>query len=71
MNVSRGDHTATLLNNGQVLIAGGITNHIVLSSAELYMPGSLIPAPLLFSLCGNGQRQGAIWHSTTHGRVLW
>jgi len=31
-------HTATLLNNGQVLAAGGDTFAATLSSAELYQP---------------------------------
>ncbi len=35
MNVGRYDHTATLLNNGQVLAAGGAG---YLTSAELYTP---------------------------------
>jgi hypothetical protein len=67
MNVSRGYHTATLLNNGKVLITGGVTDYTfkALSSAELYTPTSVIPAPVLFSLSGNGQGPGAIWHSTT------
>jgi hypothetical protein len=61
MVASRYLHTATLLNNGKVLIAGGYTN----PSAELYTPASVVPAPVLFSLSGDGQGQGAIWHSTT------
>ena len=37
LNTARRDHTATLLNNGKVLIAGGYdTNGNVLTSAELY-----------------------------------
>ena len=36
LNSLRTDHTATLLNNGMVLIAGGI---IALNIAELYNPG--------------------------------
>jgi len=69
MTADRGLHTATLLNNGKVLIAGGI--HKVgqtwppLSSAEIYTPRSLISAPALFSLSGNGRGQGAILHAGT------
>jgi hypothetical protein len=42
MNTDRGMQTATLLNNGQVLVAGGTTFHshraTELASAELYTP---------------------------------
>lgn len=63
---ARSLHTATVLNNGEVLIAGGRDHRSFdLSSAELYMPASVIPAPVLFSLSGDGQGQGAIWHSAT------
>ena len=59
-------HRATLLNNGQVLITGGYDRFpAVTSSAELYTPRVLVPAPVLFSLSGDGRGQGAIWHAAT------
>jgi uncharacterized protein (TIGR03437 family) len=36
-----------------------------LSSAELYTPAVLVPAPVLFSISGDGRGQGAIWHAAT------
>jgi hypothetical protein len=67
MIASRHLHTATLLNNGKVLIAGGFIEQaccpMTNSSAELYTPASVVPAPVLFSLSGDGAGQGAIWHS--------
>ena len=42
LNTARTDHTATLLPNGQVLVAGdyagNLSGPIVLSCAELYTP---------------------------------
>ncbi len=35
------------------------------ASAELYTPRLLVPAPVLFSLPGDGKGQGAIWHAAT------
>jgi hypothetical protein len=40
MTTARVDQSATLLNNGQVLIAGGANSTAVLSSAELYNPAT-------------------------------
>ena len=41
LNTARHDHTATLLQNGMVLVAGGLDNHSGASaSAELYDPAS-------------------------------
>jgi hypothetical protein len=70
MNTARGLHTATLLKNGKVLITGGIqavpiAGRVDIASAEIYTPASLIAAPVLFSLSGDGNGQGAIWHAAT------
>ena len=69
MTVPRWGHTSTLLENGKVLITGGMTgvndSGGVLSSTEIYTPALVIPAPMLFSLSADGSGQGAIWHATT------
>lgn len=71
MTAAREIHTATLLNDGRVLVAGGESwigaFPQASASAELYTPPALIPAPRLFPLSGDGQ--GAIWHATT-GEVV-
>ena len=56
----RVNHTATLLLDGTVLIADGST-----TPAEIYHPVQPVPAPVLFSLGGDAQGQGAIWHAAT------
>src|SRR5438309_1874432 len=40
MLATRAQHTATLLRNGKVLIAGGVNASAVLASAELYDPAT-------------------------------
>ena len=40
LSAARNDHTATLLPNGKVLVAGGFGNARILASAELYDPAS-------------------------------
>jgi hypothetical protein len=73
MTARRGEHAATLLKDGRVLITGGRTLGVEggsppgtnLSSAEVYWPPVLSPASRMFSLSGDGQGQGAIWHAQT------
>jgi len=64
----RSGHTATLLPDGTVLVAGGQDAGwwlIVGTTAEIYHPAVLTPAPGLFSLSGEGRGQGAIWNAQT------
>jgi hypothetical protein len=59
-------HRSTLLPDGTVLLTGGFRCcGASVDSAELYIPATLVRAPVLFSLSGNGQGQGAIWHAQT------
>ena len=67
MNTTREFHTATLLTNGKVLIAGGFGNNGFLASAELYDPRTGI-----WSLTGsmNTAREFHAATLLTNGKVL-
>jgi uncharacterized protein (TIGR03437 family) len=57
------------LPDGTVLLTGGFRCcGASIDSAELCTPATLVPAPVLFSVSGTGQGQGAIWHAQT-GRI--
>ena len=59
-------HTATLLADGTILIAGGFAPWPALTSnAEIYHPAVLVPSPQLFSVSGDGRGTGAILHANT------
>jgi uncharacterized protein (TIGR03437 family) len=65
MITARWGHTATLLPDGTVLIAGGSDcGGCGIASAEIFRPAVLSPAPVLFALTATGG-QGAIWHPET------
>jgi hypothetical protein len=77
MTIARETHTATLLGDGRVLMAGGSSYGGIgifggsLASAELYTPATLVPAAELVALSGDGRGQGVIFHSgTTHVATL-
>ena len=69
MTAPREWQTATLLNSGDVLLAGGVASenagYGATASAELYRPASPSFPPALFALTGNGTGQGAVWHAAT------
>jgi hypothetical protein len=73
LHSARYAHRATLLNSGQVLLTGGSAtvggsgsaSISAIAGGELYTPAVLVPAQALFSLSGDRQGQGAIWHAQT------
>jgi uncharacterized protein (TIGR03437 family) len=68
MITARHSHTATLLHDGTVLIAGGNnTWPSPTPAAEIYHPAVLAPAPVLSSVSADGR--GAILHAATHQLV--
>jgi hypothetical protein len=67
MTTARHEHTATLLLDGTVLIAGGYSIWPAGTlGAEIYKPPVLQAAPVLLSLSGDGRGQGAIQHAGTY-----
>jgi hypothetical protein len=70
MTVAREAHTATVLNDGRVLIAGGTSYGGIgvfygsSATAELYTPTVLVPAPTLLTVPGDSIT-GAIVHGGT------
>jgi hypothetical protein len=71
---------ATLLGNGRVLVTGGNQyypfsaggrdpQHPEVAIAELYTPTVLMPPPVLLAVSGDGSRQGAILHASSHRLV--
>jgi galactose oxidase-like protein len=75
MTAARGSHSATVLGNGNVLIAGGVSYGGIgiyyggSASAELYSPDVRVPGPALASVSGDRQGQGAIFHAGTRNVV--
>jgi len=71
MNAARMDHTATLLPNGLVLIAGG-TNDISIQGAELFDPSTGLFTPLIGANAWPTARTRALHTATllSDGRVL-
>jgi len=67
MTAAREQHTATLLDNGQVLIAGGANSSGVLNSAEIFDPASSTFSPTA-SMTSARQGQAAI--ALSNGQVL-
>jgi hypothetical protein len=68
MTKPRSSHTATRLNNGEVLIAGGTISRSSTASAELYVPGLSVPALVVTEL--QFDRMNAIAGSSYSVNVL-
>jgi hypothetical protein len=72
MSARRELHTATVLQDGTVLIAGGETYRGIglfdgsLNSAEIYHPLKVAAPAVLLSLSGDGKGPGAIQHASNY-----
>jgi hypothetical protein len=60
MSSARSGHTATLLGDGRVLVAGGINNSSYVATAELYSPPPSDATPPHIS-CGTADGS---WHNS-------
>jgi hypothetical protein len=75
MTAARETHTATLLKDWRVLLAGGVSYGGIglfygrLATADLYTPRILVPAPTVLTVSGDSSRPGAIVHAAT-GRLV-
>jgi hypothetical protein len=75
MTADRETHTATVLADGRVLVAGGVSYggigifHGSLSSAELYAPDVLIAGPMIAPLSRDGRGDSSIFHAGTSDPV--
>ncbi|MFC1727590.1 kelch repeat-containing protein [Patescibacteria group bacterium] len=67
----RSDHTATLLNNGQVLISGGIDGSNDLSSSELFIPDGERPVSVDHSNQGAQEHAQIAVTDENKGVVVW
>ena len=70
MTAAREMHTATLLDDGRVLLAGGVSYggglfYGSLATADLYTPAILVPAPTVLTVSGDSRSPGAIVHAAT------
>jgi len=72
MTAARDTHTATLLSDGRVLIAGGYAGLTYLASAELYDPktGTFSPTGSMATPRGRSHRHAALRRPRPHRRRI-
>jgi N-acetylneuraminic acid mutarotase len=70
INAARTEHTATLLPNGKVMVAGGYNQDTILSSAEIYDPDSPVPIPTITGASVTGKRLFVFGEDFNPGAVI-